>query len=176
MLMRRKEVKTYGTKKAIEGAYAAGQRCLIVEDLVTSGLSVFETVAPLEHEKLIVEDVVVLLDRGQGGRTNVESRGKNLFSVMTLPQVLTVLRGKDLITEAVNQSVLAFLAANQTVVALDEASGQYSAAKTSSSAAPAIDFTFEERAAVAKNAAGKVFYATMLAKKSIAWTVRSCKS
>ena len=40
------------------------------------------------------------------------------------------LRGKNLITEQVSESVLAFLAANQTVVALDEASGEYSAAKT----------------------------------------------
>ena len=113
MVMRRKEVKDYGTRKTIEGYFEANQKCLIVEDLITSGSSIFETIEPLEHEGLKITDIVVLVDREQGGKKHIEDKGYNLYSVLTISQVLETLEAEDKLDSEMVNKVKEFIQDNQ---------------------------------------------------------------
>lgn len=113
MIMRRKEVKDYGTKKAIEGVFSVDQTCLILEDLVTSGMSVFETIEPLEHEGLKVKNIVVILDREQGGKKNIEGRGYGLQALFTMTELLSALLAAGKIDSGMHDKVKQFITSNQ---------------------------------------------------------------
>ena len=115
MVMRRKESKAYGLKRSVEGAYAAGQRCVVVEDLVTSGASILETVEALQTEGLQVHDAVALLDRQQGGSVNLSQRGVRLHTAFRMEDMLRVLVRASRIESMVAQSVMEFVGANRAV-------------------------------------------------------------
>lgn len=95
MVLRRKEAKAYGLKKMIEGVFRPNQKCIIVEDIVTSGGSIAETKIDLEAEGLKVTDAVVFLDRGMPKRTDF-----SLHSVLTLTDLFHVVRELNIMAPA----------------------------------------------------------------------------
>jgi uridine monophosphate synthetase len=111
----RKETKEYGTRHAIEGVFHAGERAVVLDDLITTGGSKIEAIAPLLEAGLEVQDVVVLIDRsaGQqgGGRESLQAAGYRLHSVLTLREILDTLAQYDRISAEQRAQVLNWLAA-----------------------------------------------------------------
>lgn len=91
LIIKRKENKGYGTKRMVEGVYHDGQNCLLVEDVITSGQSLLETIEEIEREGLKVTDIVVVLDREQGGIEKLKKKGYNVFTLFTINEVIDIL-------------------------------------------------------------------------------------
>ena len=87
MIIKRKEAKNYGTKKLIEGVYKKGDRCLIVEDVITTGSSILETIEALEQEGLKITDIVVCVDREQSGVATLKAQGYCVHVLYSLAEI-----------------------------------------------------------------------------------------
>ncbi|MCK9487511.1 MAG: phosphoribosyltransferase [Dehalococcoidia bacterium] len=75
----------------VEGIYRPGQRVLVVDDLAAGGGSLVETVEGLRNAGLMVQSVVVLIDREQGAARRLEAMGVRVHSILTLEVMLTYL-------------------------------------------------------------------------------------
>ena len=67
LIYNRKESKSHGLGKDIEGLWQPGERVVIIEDVITTGGSIVSSVEQFRAAGLVVEDAIVLLDRQQGG-------------------------------------------------------------------------------------------------------------
>lgn len=113
MIYTRKEQKDYGTRKMIEGEYKAGETAVVIDDLVTTAKSKFEAIEPLTQEGLVVKDIVVLIDREQGGRAQLKEKGYELHACIPLKKMLKFLLKEGKIDKAKYEEVLAFLEQNK---------------------------------------------------------------
>jgi orotate phosphoribosyltransferase len=102
----RKEMKGYGTGKQIEGKWEIGQTAVVLDDLITSGDSLLETITTLKASGLHVQDTLVLVDREQGGKAALQEQGYQLHSVISLSHLLAILESKERITSKQRANVL----------------------------------------------------------------------
>jgi orotate phosphoribosyltransferase len=63
----RDEAKSYGTANRLEGAYEEGEVVCLVEDIVTSGGALLESIAAVREAGLVVRTAVCVIDREEGG-------------------------------------------------------------------------------------------------------------
>ena len=84
----RKEAKTHGTGRLIEGPFASGDRVVIIEDVITTGGSAQRAIAAVRDAGGVVIGVLAVVDREEGGRENLSSAGVPVLALTTSSELL----------------------------------------------------------------------------------------
>ncbi len=113
MIYTRKEQKEYGTKKSIEGEYKAGETVIVIDDLVTTAKSKFEAIEPITQAGLLVKDIIVLVDREQGGKEQLAEKGYTLHACIPLKKMLKLLLKENKLEREKYEEVLRFIEENR---------------------------------------------------------------
>jgi orotate phosphoribosyltransferase len=96
----RKDVKDHGTKSAIEGNIAPGEKIAIIDDVITTGGSTITAIEQARKEGLNVEMVITLIDREEGGRENILKHVDNIKTILTRTEIMELrakkTHGKDI--------------------------------------------------------------------------------
>jgi orotate phosphoribosyltransferase len=79
----RKETKAHGTGRRIEGPFQAGDRVVIIEDVITTGKSALEAIQAVESEGGTVTGVLAVVDRQEGGTKAITDQGYRVRSLAT---------------------------------------------------------------------------------------------
>ena len=82
----RKEAKTHGTGRDVEGPIQDGDQVYIVEDTVTTGGSSLRAIEKAEAAGLRVKGVLAVIDRLEGGREAFAERGYSLQNAADSPR------------------------------------------------------------------------------------------
>ena len=84
-LIVRKEPKGHGTGAWIEGPeFPEGTKVTVLEDVVTTGGSSIKAVEKLRDAGYVVERVVTVVDRQEGGKDAMIDAGLELYSLFTI--------------------------------------------------------------------------------------------
>ena len=84
----RDEAKSYGTANRLEGAYENGELVCLIEDIVTSGGALIESIAAVREAGLAVRTAVCVIDREEGGADGLAGHGVSLRPLFQAGELL----------------------------------------------------------------------------------------
>jgi orotate phosphoribosyltransferase len=84
----RKEAKSHGTGKLIEGPFLPTDKVVVIEDVITSGGSALKAIAAIKSAGAVIVGVLSLVDREEGGRERIESDGYAVRSLARASDII----------------------------------------------------------------------------------------
>jgi orotate phosphoribosyltransferase len=87
----RKGIKLRGRERRVEGILTSGNQVLLIDDLLTTGITLKKAADAVRAEGGVVTDAVVFLDREEGGRQLLEKSGVKLHSLVKISDIATTL-------------------------------------------------------------------------------------
>ena len=88
----RKEAKTHGTGKLIEGPFQPGDRVVVIEDVITTGGSALKAAAAIRAAGGVILGVLAVVDREEGGREVLEADGLSVESLSGAAEIVARMR------------------------------------------------------------------------------------
>ena len=102
----RKGIRRHGRKRRVEGLLVSGDRVLIVDDLVTTGLTLRKAAEAIRAEGGIVNQAVAFMDREEGGREKLTKHGIQLRTLLKISEVAKILYETDAIDEESYKTIM----------------------------------------------------------------------
>jgi orotate phosphoribosyltransferase len=84
----RKEAKSHGIGRVIEGNFRDGSSVVVVEDVITTGGSARQAILAVEGAGGSVLGVLAVVDRGEGGREGLEEQGYSVVAITTALELI----------------------------------------------------------------------------------------
>ena len=105
----RKEKKDYGAGGKIVGHFKKGDKCLVIDDVITTGGSKLETAKELEASGVKVKDFIVIIDRSFEGKKIMKENGFDLHTLFNIKELLNTLENNGVINVNQREEVLNFI-------------------------------------------------------------------
>jgi orotate phosphoribosyltransferase len=87
----RKGTRRHGRQRRVEGVLVSGDRVLLVDDLVTTGLNLKKAAEAIRAEGGVVKEALALLDREEGGKEKLEKSGIKIHTLLKMSEVADTL-------------------------------------------------------------------------------------
>ncbi|MFX1564740.1 MAG: orotate phosphoribosyltransferase [Promethearchaeota archaeon] len=109
LLYIRNKPKAHGRQKRVEGLLEKDDQVLLIDDLITDGGSKIEAVKALRESGAKVNDVLVVLDREQGGSEQLEKENLSLHALAPISKIIKALAAEKRLSESDCTRILAYI-------------------------------------------------------------------